>query len=300
MAQPTTWLLLAFSLLASAAIAQPQPPVRQRQDRRASLPTTPAEPMLELYVAANNLTTAAFNGILDRESLVVDKTRFKWAEVSDRFLLLEPVADLGLSEKLIVKIGFKDRALPAQAVLAVVSRADVVDGKVEVDRRANTPEALLAALTQKEAELEELQVRCKNSGPTGLVLSQWLTGDTLPVRLRLEASSPGTSGLMVVESTGYPGAFSALVSIQLRSLPGQKPWAPGPARITSAAGISVQVLSTQMNQERLAPGEEGLVVVEMKTPPWQEKRPFRVELVDDSGQRRLSFNLIPWLGRATP
>ncbi|ADO72929.1 DUF2381 family protein [Stigmatella aurantiaca] len=64
-------------------------------------------------------------------------------------------------------MGFKDRALPAKAVLAVVSKADVMDGKVEVDRRANTPEALLAALSQKEAELEELKARYAGSGPSG-------------------------------------------------------------------------------------------------------------------------------------
>ncbi|MBN1205700.1 MAG: DUF2381 family protein, partial [Myxococcaceae bacterium] len=135
-------MLLAPLLVASAAAAQPQFPARQRQDRRATLSATPGEPMLELYVAANNLTTVGFNATLDRDSLVVDRTRFKWAQVSDSFLLLEPFADLASTDKLIVQIGFKDRALPAKAVLAVVSKADVMDGKVEVDRRANSPEAL--------------------------------------------------------------------------------------------------------------------------------------------------------------
>jgi hypothetical protein len=34
--------------------------------------------MLELYVAANNLTMAVFNAKLDPASLVVDRTRFRW------------------------------------------------------------------------------------------------------------------------------------------------------------------------------------------------------------------------------
>jgi hypothetical protein len=54
----------------------------------------------------------------------------------------------------------------------------------------------------------------------------------------------------------------------------------------------VKVLSVQMKPEQLAPGEEGLVVVEMKAPPWTAGRPFTEELVDASGQRRLSFNLM--------
>src|SRR4051812_8576121 len=116
-------LLLAPLLMATAAAAQPQLPARQRQDRRAALPTTPAEPIPAVYVAAGNLTTVAFNGSLDRDSLVVDRTRFKWVDVGDRILALQPFSDLGSGERLIVKIGFKDRALPTQAVLAVVTHS---------------------------------------------------------------------------------------------------------------------------------------------------------------------------------
>jgi uncharacterized protein (TIGR02268 family) len=123
MSQPAPWLLLTLALLAAGpAAAQPSLPTRQRQDRRASLPATPAEPMLELYVAADNLTTVALNGPLDRDSLVVDRTRFKWVDVGDRILALQPMVDLAEGERLIVKIGFKDRALPAQAVFAVVTQ----------------------------------------------------------------------------------------------------------------------------------------------------------------------------------
>jgi uncharacterized protein (TIGR02268 family) len=287
-----TWLLLAPLLVASTAAAQslPQPPARQRQDRRAALPATPTEPMLELYVAANNLTTAAFNAKLDPDSLVVDRTRFKWAEVSDHFLMLEPFADVG--EKLIVQVGFKDRALPAKAVLAVISKAGVMDGMVEVDRRANTPEALLAALKQKEAELEELKARYAGSGPAGLMLSKWLTEESRPIRLRAEATAGESHGLEVHQAIGYGGQFSALVAVWLRNLPGQKPWAPGQARITNAAGASVEVLSVQMKQPQLHAGEGELVVLEVKTPPWTAGKRFSMALMDTSGQRRLSINLI--------
>ncbi len=285
---PTKWLLLALLLMASTAAAQPQLPARQRQDRRAALPATPAEPMLELYVAAGNLTTAAFNAKLDPDTLVVDRTRFKWAEVSDHFLMVEPFADV--SEKLIIQVGFKDRALPVKAVIAVVSKADVMDGKVEVDRRANTPEALLAALTQKDAEVEELKSRCAGNGPASLVLSEWLTEETVPVRLYVEAATAGASGLQVRRAAGYEGQFSALVAIRVLNLHGQKSWVPAQASITSAAGMPVKVSSVQMKFQDLPPGKEGLVVVETETPPWTAGK-FRVELVDASSPRRLSFDL---------
>jgi uncharacterized protein (TIGR02268 family) len=293
LAQPNTWSLALCLLVAPLAIAQPQLLARQRQDRRASLPTPPAEPMLELYVAANNLTTLAFNGPLDRDSLVVDRTRFKWVDVGERLLALEPFADVGPGDKLILQIGFKDKALPAKILIAIVSKADVMDGKVEVDRRANTPEALLAALTQKEAELEELKARCEASGPSGLVLSKWLTAMMRPKGLDVvEPSAADAGGLEVRSGIGYEGGFSTLVAISLRNLPGQPPWALGQARLISPGGASVKMLSVQMKPASLAPGEVGLVVVETKTPPWVVGKTFRVELVDAGGQRRLSFNLL--------
>jgi uncharacterized protein (TIGR02268 family) len=274
-----TWPLLALSLLvASPAAAQSQLPTRQRQDRRAALSATPSEPMLELYVAANNLTTAAFNAKLDPDSLVVDKTRFKWAEVSDHFLMLEPFADVG--EKLIVQVGFKDKALPAKAILALISKADVMDGKVEVDRRANSPEALLAALKQKEAELDELKARYAGNGPASLVLSEWLNPDMTLLQFTMAVAPADASGLAVRESHGYAGKFSALLAIRLRNLPGQPPWVMGQARIIDSGGTPVKALSVQMKPAELAPGEEGLVVVEVKVPPWTKGKPFSVVLTD--------------------
>jgi uncharacterized protein (TIGR02268 family) len=219
-------------------------------------------------------------------------------DVGDHTLVLEPFTDLGSGERLIMQVGFKDKALPAKAVLAVVSKADVMDGKVEVDRRANTPEALLAALTQKEAELEELKSRYAGNGPASLVLSEWLNKKMKPL-VFTSALAPGdASGLLVVESIGYEGAFSTLIAVRLRNLPGQVPWVLGQARLTNSGGTPVKVLSVQMQATELTPGEEGLVVVEVKAAPWMVGKPFRVELVGPSDQRRLSFNLV--IGSTAP
>jgi uncharacterized protein (TIGR02268 family) len=289
---PTKWVLLASLLVASGVAAQPQLLARQRQDRRAALPTAPAEPVPEVYVAAGNITTVGFNGLLDRDSLVVDRTRFKWMDVGDRVLTLEPFTDLGPGERLILQVGFKDRALPAKAVLAVVSKVDVMDGKVEVDRRANTPEALLAALTQKEAELEELKARYAGSGPAGLMLAEWLTDESGPVNLVMESPAADGHGLEARKAFGFLGQFSSLVAIRLRNLPGQKPWGLEQARVAGPGGAAVKVLSAQMKPVQLEPGEEGLLVVEVKTPPWTAGKPFSVGIVEVSGERRLSINLM--------
>ncbi|MDY7230378.1 DUF2381 family protein [Hyalangium rubrum] len=290
---PTKWHPFALALLVtSTAAAQPQASARQRQDRRAALPATDAEPIPEVYVAAGNLTTVAFNGPLDRDSLVVDRTRFKWVDVGDRILALEPFTDLGSGERLIMQVGFKDRALPAKAILAVTSKEDVMDGKVEMHRRANTPEALLAALTQKEAELAEFKARYAGSGPAGLMLSEWLTEESGPVILVVESPAADGHGLEVQKAFGFLGKGSALVAIRLRNIPGQKPWAMEQVRVAGPGGAAVKVLSAQMKPVQLVPGEEGLVVVEVQTPPWTAGKPFSVDLVAISGERRLSITLV--------
>src|SRR5262249_39753259 len=152
---------------------------------------------------------------------------------------------------------FKDRALPAKAVLGVLSRVDVMDGMVEVDRRANTPEALRAALEQKEAELEELQARCVDQGPASLVFSGWITAGVQKTVLKVSSSLPSANGVMAQGGQAYRGALSTLVAIRLWNPPGQTSWAPGQARMTGLAGAPVKLLSLRMQPEQLAPGENG-------------------------------------------
>jgi uncharacterized protein (TIGR02268 family) len=291
LAQPITWLSLAALLVASPGIAQPQLPAsRQRQDRRAALSTAPSEELLKLHVAAGHLTTVIFNGPLDRDSLVADRTRFKWLDVGDRFLLLQPFADLGPGEQLILKIGFKDRALPAQATLAVVTDSQVVDGNVEVDRRANTPEALLAALAQKDARLEELQARCEEGGLASLFLAGWRHAGMKAIEFAV-APTTNASHLMVEDGIGYTGPVGTLLSLNLRN-ESQEPWTLGQTRLTGPTSASVKVLSARMKPARLAPGERGQVVMELEAAPWAaDPSAFVVELVEASGQRRSSFNL---------
>lgn len=115
----------------------------------------------------------------------------------------------------------------------------------------------------------------------------------VPVKFNRAVTPTEPSGLEVEESIGYPGSASALVAINLRNLPGQKVWGVEQAHIIRATGAPVEVLSVQMKPAQLAPGEEGLVVVEVRAAPWTGDKPFSVVLVGPNGQRRLSFNLEP-------
>lgn len=247
--------------------------------------------MPEVRVASGNLTTLVFNAPLDRDTLELDRTRFKLADTGERSVSLEPAAELGSGERLVVKVRFKDKALPAQAVIALVSHASEMDGKVEVDRKANTPEALLAALAQREAELEEFKARCVGGGPAGLVLSGWLNVETRSIPLVDKVSVVEAGGLRTKELFAYKGTFSALLDIPLENLRGQKPWVLGQARLTGPGGVPLKLLSVQMKPAALAPGEGGRIVVETEVSPWAPRTAFNVELVDAGGQRRHSFNL---------
>ncbi|MDY7225865.1 DUF2381 family protein [Hyalangium rubrum] len=294
MFQPTAWLLLALVLLVAAPAAA-QPLARLRQDRRVSLSGAPAEPVPEVRVAAGHLTTLVFNAPLERDTLEFDTTRFKLADPGERSLSLEPTTDLGAGERLVVKVRFKDRALPGQAVFAVVSHATEVDGRVEVDRRANTPEALMAALTQTQAELERLKSWCEVSGPARLAFSgQMDENGVVPVLFRSEMPLEGSGGLEVTGAMGYMGKAWALLVVTLHNSRSKKPWRLEQTRLSRTEGVPLRIISARMNKPQLAPGENGMVAVELdyKELKLPSGARLRLDLRDSSNARPLSLVLV--------
>jgi uncharacterized protein (TIGR02268 family) len=285
---PTLWLALCL-LVASAATAQPQPPARERQDRRTALARTPTE----LRVAANTVTTVMLNGPLDRDSLVVDKTRFKWAEVSDQFLILQPFTDLGPGERLVAKVNYKDRALPAQAAFVVITHPTEVDGTVEVERRANSPEALSAALAAKDAQLEELKARCEPSGPIAAVRSGAIGKGAILRVDKLKSTVLAADGgiLTVVDVVGYEGQAWAVIDLQLHNPHGQKSLALGAPVVIGVDGKPIHVRAVWMEKPRLGPGEQGRLMVETHVPPWAAGGAFRLELTESESAARFSIRL---------
>jgi uncharacterized protein (TIGR02268 family) len=283
---PAPWLALCL-LTAGTATAQLQPTFRERQDRRTSLARTPTE----LRVAAGSVTTVILNGPLDRDGLVVDRTRFKWAEVSDHMINLQPFADLGSGERIVVKVTFKDRSVPAQAIFVVTTHPTEVDGTVEVDRRANTPEAMSAALAERDAQVEELKARCEMSGPIGVVRSG-LVEDLKPtITFKAEVPSENKDSLEVPLSIGTESKNWSVSTFRLRNPEGQKVWTLGSPALIGADGKPVKVRSVWMEKPQLGPGEEGLLMVETGAPPWAAGGAFQLELPDREGARRLSVRI---------
>ncbi|HEX5748561.1 MAG TPA: DUF2381 family protein [Archangium sp.] len=272
--------------LGLSAAAQTQPPARERQERQVVLPGHASEPVPEARVAAGVATYLRFDAPIDRASVEVEgrPARFRWVEVGERLVAVEPSVDLGAEEKLVVRVRYKDGASPAVATLVLVSHPTLVDKELEVVRRPRTVEALETALAEKEAELAALRA---SSGPAGLVFSGRLGPDGVQARRIRNAPADARGGLDVPGGAGYRANSWALAVVRVRNLPGQKPWVPGVARLTRADGTAVKVRSVDMNKAQLAPGEEGLVTVETETPFWKAGEVFRLEVLDKSGVRPL-------------
>ncbi|WP_395847921.1 DUF2381 family protein [Cystobacter fuscus] len=277
---------LTLVLTGATAAAQPHPPARERQERRVTLSGNPEEAGPEVSVAAGTATYIRFDAPIDKASVEVEgrPMRFRWVDVGERLVALEPSVDLGVEEKLVVRVRYKDGASPAGVTLVLASHPTRVDKEVEVVRRPRTVETLEAALAEKEAELATLRA---SSGLAGLVFSGRLDPYGVQARRIMSAPEGAWGGLEVAGGEGYRASSWALAVVRVRNLPGQSPWRPGVARLIRADGTAVKVLSVDMNKAQLAPGEEGIVTVEPEAPSWEVGDVFRLELLDKSGVRPL-------------
>jgi len=267
---------------------------RERQERRITLPGSPDEPVPEVRVAAGITTYLRFDAALDRALVEVEghAVRFKWLEIGEAFIALEPTVDLGAGEKLVVRLHYREGASPTRATLVLVTRPGVVDKELEVLRHPRTLVALEAALAESQAEVAALKGQSEASGLARLVVSGQLNLRGRQAR-RLERTRPSAwSGLKYEGGEGYRDDGWALIVIRIRNLAGQPPWLLGSALLSREDGKPVKLLSVAMDKARLSPGEEGLLVVETEAPFWSETESLRLELLDESGGRRFPITSV--------
>jgi uncharacterized protein (TIGR02268 family) len=278
-------LLLAL-LVGTTAAAQPLSPVRERVERHVTLPTGAKEAVPEVHVARGALTTLVFDAPVEKASLELEKrvSRFRLVDVGESTLNLEPLVDLAPEERLGLRIRLKDGSVVA---LVLTSHPARVDGRVDVNR-VRPAEELRAELAATKAELAALKAQVGTNGPASWVLAG-LLDELLIQRLDIQVAAGNASGLSVEAGTGYRSRTWTVVAIRLRNLPGQKPWAPGQARLLRRDGRPVQVLSVQLAKPVLAPGERGTVAVQTGAPDWEWGETFHLELTDKDGGRVLSI-----------
>ncbi|HYO59671.1 DUF2381 family protein [Archangium sp.] len=275
--------------LGTPAAAQSQPPAREQQQRQVVVPSNSNEPVPEVRVASKVATYFRFDAPIDRAAVEIEgrPVRFRWVDVGERLVAVEPAVDLGAEEKLVVRVRYKDGASPAAATLVLVTHPTLVDKEVEVVRQARTREALEAKLAQTEAALTSLKAQCARSGLPNLAFSGLLDSNDIRASPFFGKVAPGyNGGLEPGRGTGYRATLWAMVVVRVRNLPGQPAWAPGTARLTSASGAKVKVHSVHMEKPQLQPGEAALVVV-MVEPPSANEKLFQLDLVDADGGRLL-------------
>jgi len=271
-------------LLASAAAAQPQPGgERKLRQRTVTLPAKADDATVR--VARGTLTTLTFDSALVPKGvqLAGRETHFERVDEDERLVSLKPRVDLAPGERLLLTVRFGDGAAPPEATFELVAADEAVDASVEVVRRARSAEALQAELRELKARYEALRDRSGEGGPEGMVLSGWLSQDIRARRFNARVPANNASGLKVEYGVGYRTGKWALVAVRLRCLPAARRWALGEARLTTARGAPVRVLSVRMDRPQLAPGEEGLVLVRTEAPWWEVDEELRLELKDKEG-----------------
>ncbi|MFB1483481.1 DUF2381 family protein [Corallococcus sp. RDP092CA] len=280
---------LLVLLLGTAVPAQPAPASRERQERRISLPDSASEPVPELHVATGAVTLLLFDAPLDLASVELEgRERFRFLDVGERMLALEPATDLRSGEQLGLRVRFAEGARPEQAVFVLVTHPSDVDARVQVFRRAQSIPALQAELAEVRAELAALRARSEVSSPAGLALAGLLDENGVVARkLELQLRQEGQSSLRVMGGFILRAPAWGLVFMQVMNL-GKVPWTPTEARLThSTGGVQVPVLGVRMKQPRIELGEVGVVMVETEGPDWEVGTLFRLELVDATGTRRI-------------
>jgi uncharacterized protein (TIGR02268 family) len=235
-------------------------------------------PPHELRVARGVVTVLRFNAQLNRDAIEVEGrgTRIK-VDAGDSSIILEPLIDLGPTERLMLSVPFADGQ---RAVFVLVSHASEVDTRIDVVRRAQTAEAC-------RAELAETEARCSKISPARFARAGWLT-DRGVVAQRIHDCFGDTrmAGLVCDEGMAYRAEEWALVVLKIRNESKEHPWAPREVTLRGVkSGVLLMIRAVEVEPARIAPGEVGRVFVEIEPPRTDET--FVLEL----GERARNFKV---------
>jgi uncharacterized protein (TIGR02268 family) len=268
--QPTTLVLALALLLGTATRAQPGPAREQRQ-RSLTVTGDPADPPREIRVARGVFTVLSFKSQLRRDAIEAEGrgTRIQ-VDAGDTFVILEPLIDLGATERLMLSVPFDDGQ---RAVFVLVPHGSEVDTRIDVVRREQTVQSC-------QAELAEAQARCAKISPTRFVSAGWLTLDGVVAQALLKCGvGHPAAGVECQSGTSYRAQNWALVAVQIHNTSNEHPWRPREVSLKGMrSGVRLTVRAVEMEPARLAPGARGRVFVELDPPHAAE--PFVLELGD--------------------
>ena len=283
MTLPNCWVIfLASALLGSMTYAQPHMTGRAPKPRHLVVTEATAANALEVRVAPGHLTSVTFGRRLTPEGVKVEdgRERLKRLDVTESHLTVEPAAELGPGDRLLVTVSFPDGGVPGQVVLALVSSPSEVDTEVTVSRLPTTMGEVLAELNATRARLAEahqqLQAQRSNCASIGLTermfaaLGQGEGGFSQDV-LSNPTSHSGLTAL-TVRVHRSPGRF--ILGLRFRvtaSAASLAPWTPHEVQLNHrGTGQQVKVLSLEMRPPHFSVGEEVFIVMELEPRPLRE------------------------------
>lgn len=281
MTLPNCWVIfLTSALLGSMTYAQPHMTVRVPKMRHLVVTEATAANALEVRVAPGHLTSVTFGRRLTPEGVKVEdgRERLKRLDVTESHLTVEPAAELGPGERLLVTVDFPD-GIPAQVLLALVSSPSEVDTQVTVSRLPTTMGEVLAELNATRARLAEarqqLQAKSPNCAAVSLTERMFAAqgqGEGLSIRGVIDVPTVQL-GAENLRANVHRSLGLFILGLRFRvtaSASSLMPWTPDEVQLTHlATGRQVKVRSLEMRPPRFAVGEEVVVVLELEPLPFR-------------------------------
>jgi uncharacterized protein (TIGR02268 family) len=295
-------VVLVAALPLRATASQPAPVSLEMKRQRIVLGDEAGERVPDVRLAPGYGTTLYFDAALARDSLTLDggKERFERVSVTEREIILQPRPGLTPGTQVTLEVRFADGQAPARARLVLVIHAREVDTQVDVHRRSLPAEVLQAELhalrgrcAATEAGLAALRARCEAGGLAGLIFLGVLGPEGVTATVIQERPQERDIESPPLVRLYRSQKWRALV-VPVRSPRGLPAWEPGTARLArlgrdGAPQGEPLVVPVQMEGRRLAPGEEGRVVVQWEEPEGWEGAEVSLVILDVDGRRSLRW-----------
>jgi uncharacterized protein (TIGR02268 family) len=269
---PTTpVLVLALLLVGAKAKAQPSP-ARERRERSITVTGNPADPVPEIHVAKGVTTVLRFKVQMNRDAIEVDGRGTQiMVDVGDSSIILEPLIDLGPTERLVLRVPFADGKTPAQAVFALASSPSEVDTRIDAVRR------------EPAAPTCPAEAHTGVRGPEDFLLLGYMDERGVPTA----AIDPGWDdgqGFESLKGVAYRGKGWLMFRIGIRNRRGPQAWVPTEATLTSTAGEKLRGRVVLEEQGERAPGEVVRALVVTEEPPASAGLVFTLEVSGADGR----------------
>ena len=285
-------VLVVLSLMGRTALAQQEPEGTVQATRRIELAAT-GQAVPEVVVSAGLSTVLLFDSELDREGVELEgREHFSLLEVGQTVIRLIPSPHPGPGARMLMTVRFRDGAAPQRASFLLKVHPARAESVVEVYREKRT----LETYQQEVREVRAVALRCQEenarllserdlpSGLTGLLATGVLEWGGVAVVALTKVTRPASgSGFEVRFMYSYRSAKRVAFEATIGVAVGRQPWMASGATIKDGSGGELKVLRV-WQQEAIAPGQQGRVIVEAQYPSGTPPRVFSLRLWEEGSR----------------